>query len=251
MTTIVFDFDDTLFATTHFRSEEKTVNVQEDINFEELDNSILALLKKAIGITNSVYIISNAEMGWIHICLGLVPKSREFCMSSTIRIFSSMDYSFARVYMSDLWKCEMFEKILSPVFITALEGVKNPTLAHVENPVENPVENHEKVVPVTEENISSIIPDTPTLSPVQNPTLVPVSTPVQLLSIGDAIGDRLASLRIKALFPKVIVKSILFTNTKKSKFIMAQQKILTDIMDGIISNECDLDLKFQMNKLTV
>jgi hypothetical protein len=179
MSIIVFDFDDTLFTTTYFKSGTIQPTIIPD--FSELDNSIVHLVNTALKY-GKVYIISNANKEWIQLCSALLPKFKQL----NIPVFSSIEEGYDMKYDIPLWKVKMFEEKLSPLL---QEGK-------------------------------------------------------QLISFGDTPFDRAAALHMKNLFPKIIVKNVMFKCLPDLKTLLFQQKVLADSFEGIISHDTHLDLQF-------
>jgi len=108
MVIIVFDFDDTLFATSHFYGNEP-------ILCPELSVSINQVLELAEQI-GKVYIITNAEKSWLELCLKRqIPdcKMLEKIIDKQDGVFSSIDNDVTEDFDVEVWKYNAFSKKFS------------------------------------------------------------------------------------------------------------------------------------------
>lgn len=108
MVIIVFDFDDTIFATSHFYGKEPVL-------CPELAESIEKLLQLAKQL-GKVYIITNAEREWIKFCLKhQIPhcETLKKIVESEDHVFSSMDKGISKYAEISAWKCHAFHQKFS------------------------------------------------------------------------------------------------------------------------------------------
>lgn len=78
MRVTVFDWDDTIMATTHIFRHKKT-------KLPELGKSITTWLELALRVSNKVYIITNANKPWIKQCIKkYIPECTELIHQITI-----------------------------------------------------------------------------------------------------------------------------------------------------------------------
>ena len=104
----IFDFDDTLFATSHFGS----CPVEDD----RLVVSIDALLKTAATM-GDIIIVTNATMSWVKLCAEKYLSKSEYLKMFWGRIFSTVDsMSELNNTKVDEWKKRAFGKVLKPFF---------------------------------------------------------------------------------------------------------------------------------------
>lgn len=92
MKIVVFDFDDTLFATTEINNQKNIF----DRVFKELSKSILSLLDEAVKRSNKVLIITNAESSWVKLCTEKLLPGCELFMSK-FDVISTVDAGFGDV----------------------------------------------------------------------------------------------------------------------------------------------------------
>ena len=104
----VFDFDDTLFPTTHFELQPQGVSDR----IGSIGLSISLLLENAMRF-GKVYIITNAQMEWINGCLRWLPGCSD--LGERIRIVSTRDEGYA-VGDFATWKTNAFHSILREDF---------------------------------------------------------------------------------------------------------------------------------------
>lgn len=102
----IFDFDDTLFSTTHSLTEEQ-------LDYTELSNSINLLLELAIQQSDLCYIITNAEISWIKLCIEKYLKDCDL-FTKNIKFFSTVDNGYDIDEVVQNWKKDAFLKVLEP-----------------------------------------------------------------------------------------------------------------------------------------
>jgi hypothetical protein len=99
----VFDFDDTLFATSWSTGKEP-------FKSKELSESMYELITTAAKY-GKVYIITNATMGWLRQCTDLfLTRSDIF---NNVETLSTIDSGIAATVPLQYWKTVAFEKVLS------------------------------------------------------------------------------------------------------------------------------------------
>eukprot|EP00188_Purpureofilum_apyrenoidigerum_P001785 Plantae.Rhodophyta-Purpureofilum_apyrenoidigerum.ctg2018.p1 GENE.Plantae.Rhodophyta-Purpureofilum_apyrenoidigerum.ctg2018~~Plantae.Rhodophyta-Purpureofilum_apyrenoidigerum.ctg2018.p1 ORF type:complete len:228 (+),score=52.22 Plantae.Rhodophyta-Purpureofilum_apyrenoidigerum.ctg2018:31-684(+) len=117
-TVTIFDWDDTLFASSEFEEEpvERTVEEQEDFEeaLEALQRTAVGLLKAARKLSR-VFIVTNANMSWVNeVCEKWMPGVGDFLRMNDIRILSARDlHEGPNPERSELWKVRAFRDILS------------------------------------------------------------------------------------------------------------------------------------------
>ncbi len=108
MTAIIFDFDDTLFETTHVKTQG---NIREFITSEKrkaLDKSIRDIIFYA-KLFGNVFIITNASREWLEFCdKNFIPESG--ILSENIHFAS--EYCDSLTVPSIWWKTHAFNRLL-------------------------------------------------------------------------------------------------------------------------------------------
>lgn len=103
MTIIVFDWDDTLMATTHVQPYVQRNSVPV---LPQLAKSIMSLIELARQ-HGEIRIITNAGTGWLKFCIDkMLPGCEDF--TRTIPIHSSRDTSISNNWPYHLWKTVSF-----------------------------------------------------------------------------------------------------------------------------------------------
>ena len=114
MIVIVFDFDDTLHATSHLYINQPVDSNQPAVILPELADSVAKLLSAAKLIADVVYIITNSEKGWVESCAQKhLPGCEELFQSVEI---ITKDYIEWLDLTFEQWKPANFIKKLSPHF---------------------------------------------------------------------------------------------------------------------------------------
>ena len=116
----IFDWDDTLFCTTHLA--KYGVIFQSQLN-EHLSNQIKEVDTKASNLLlaaaelSLVYIITNAVEGWIEHCLkNFMPSTKKVIKRFGIKVISARSrYDEIFPWESQQWKRKTFIDILEPI----------------------------------------------------------------------------------------------------------------------------------------
>lgn len=100
----VFDWDDTLMATSHFQTNE-----DENIDTTRLSTNIrrLVSIAKTLG---QVYIITNAEIGWVHQCINELLIDCEIILDQA-HLFSTVDTRISSNLELEFWKSVAFNRV--------------------------------------------------------------------------------------------------------------------------------------------
>jgi hypothetical protein len=102
---VVFDWDDTLYATSYIRNKKCVNKVKLDI----LDNIVIKLFTKIMK-TSTICIITNSVEGWVSVSASInSPKLWSFLNEHNIQIISARSQF---KYMSSGWKEEAFRSLL-------------------------------------------------------------------------------------------------------------------------------------------
>jgi hypothetical protein len=104
----VFDFDDTIFATSHFFGKDKFECV-------ELSNSINQILEIASKYGH-VFIITNAEKKWVNKCVEKYLPGCHILSKYIGCIFSTIDNGLTKDNHVSIWKTIAFQKKLELYF---------------------------------------------------------------------------------------------------------------------------------------
>lgn len=107
MIVFVFDFDDTLFPTTYFNSNNFS------IPNEIVSKSIINLLTAALRY-GKVFIITNANKDWITLCSKHLPLFNNIL--SAVELISVRELQLDKGLDFSLWKTEAFHQTLKPLF---------------------------------------------------------------------------------------------------------------------------------------
>ena len=115
----IIDWDDTLFPTTWVNKNKIEFTNQESINnyklyFLELDKTISTLLN-SLNQAGDIYIVTNANIGWIKSCLSILNLTRNVIINNNIRIVSARD-SYSQTNNSPTeWKILTFQDIIEDI----------------------------------------------------------------------------------------------------------------------------------------
>jgi len=121
-TVIIFDWDDTLLASSYLSSRgyrldsDSSKLIDVDNGLRELEQSIISVLASALNYSNNVYIITNAETGWVQLSAqkfipAVLPILNRICILSARSTYES------RYPESPLkWKFYAFQEKLQPLF---------------------------------------------------------------------------------------------------------------------------------------
>jgi len=114
-TLFIFDWDDTLFPTHWFVTNDIKIDKEIDagryiLYFTELDAQIYRLLKLASDM-GTVLIVTNAVKHWINIATRLLPKTATL-IKERVTIFSARDLYRDKYEMKD-WKIQTFNNELA------------------------------------------------------------------------------------------------------------------------------------------
>jgi hypothetical protein len=120
MNIIIFDFDDTLFATTHMiRKIKESIeckNAEEFVlKMESLSTSIINLIKMAKKY-GKVYIVTNAEKEWIDLCIKRHLPGCEILLDLLDGLISARDEILTTDLVETEWKKVIFMKNFGNIF---------------------------------------------------------------------------------------------------------------------------------------
>lgn len=111
----IIDWDDTLFPTNWVTKNKVDMNNKEHINsyrvyFLELDKTISTFLNN-LSKQSSIYIITNASITWIELCLKSLPKTYQIIQENNIEIISARDKNTSFNINPSEWKIYTFQDI--------------------------------------------------------------------------------------------------------------------------------------------
>lgn len=118
-TIMLCDMDDTLFPTFWVNQNMISLSSEESINeyklyFIELDKTISDFLVSVL-TQAEIYVVTNASLKWIKVCLNVLPKTRKIIMENNIRIVSARDNYSQTLSSPTEWKINTFRDIISKV----------------------------------------------------------------------------------------------------------------------------------------
>jgi hypothetical protein len=121
-TVIIFDWDDTLLSSSYLSSRgyrldsDSSKLIDVDNGLRELEQSIISVLSSALNYSNNVYIITNAETGWVQLSAQkFIPAVLPIL--NRITILSARSTFESRYPESPLkWKFYAFQEKLQPLF---------------------------------------------------------------------------------------------------------------------------------------
>ena len=116
----IIDWDDTLFPSTWVNQKNINLNNIESVSlyklyFIELDKTIFNFLEKLHNI-GEIYIITNANIKWIKMCLMILDNTRKFIINNNIRIVSARElYSKNIDIKFTEWKTHTFRNVMNEI----------------------------------------------------------------------------------------------------------------------------------------
>lgn len=118
-TTMLVDFDDTLFVT--FWTNKNMINLNDPVSvaeyklyFIELDKTVSEFLLHSKKYAE-IYIVTNANIKWIKSCLNVLTSTRKVIMENNIRIVSARDIYSKTLSSPTEWKINTFRDILGNI----------------------------------------------------------------------------------------------------------------------------------------
>ncbi len=125
----LIDWDDTLFPTTWFNNNNMDINNPDSMSkycnyFKELDKTLSRILNQ-LDMIGDVYIVTNANLGWIRSCLKTLDMTRNIVIEKRIRIVSARDcYSNSNTSPTQ-WKILTFQDIFENM-INKIDRILKP-----------------------------------------------------------------------------------------------------------------------------
>ena len=116
-TIMLWDWDDSFFPTFWVNQNMISLSSEESINeyklyFIELDKTISDFLASVL-TQAEIYVVTNASLKWIKVCLNVLPKTRKIIMENNIRIVSARDNYSQTLSSPTEWKINTFRDIIS------------------------------------------------------------------------------------------------------------------------------------------
>jgi len=208
-TAIIFDWDDTLLASSWLASQGLRLDFPAEVPAEAvqqlriLETSVIKVLTRALEL-GDVHVVTNAETGWVELSAqrfmpGVVPYLPK------LKIISARS-TFERMYpdQPQQWKVEAFRKQIGGAF----ENRMDFDTANVE--------------------------DQETLN---------------IISFGDSVHERDAVHRVTKLLGKTYTKSVKFVERPSMEQLQRQLELVHSCFDYIITFNGDLDLMLTIQLL--
>lgn len=131
----IIDWDDTLFPTTWITNNAIDLNSPTHVAlykvyFIELDKTISNLLK-TLNEMGDVYIVTNANIGWIKTCLTVLELTRGVIIQNKIRIVSARDAYSANYNSPTEWKVLTFQNIVKYIMDIIKNKLRPNTVVNV------------------------------------------------------------------------------------------------------------------------
>jgi hypothetical protein len=126
MRVLIFDYDDTLFPSSHIAQHElynSDINSMEFAHhreaFLELESAAIAVLTKAISVGDLVVIVTNGKLDWIKYSMKMFyHRFFEFVRKHDTPIVSAQDIFSSRNPHPTMWKVHCFQHLLASLFST-------------------------------------------------------------------------------------------------------------------------------------
>lgn len=111
----IIDWDDTLFPTNWVSKNNVDMNNKDQISsysvyFLELDKTISNFLLN-LSKDTKIYIITNANITWINLCLKSLPKTSQIIKENNIEIISARDRNANYNISPNEWKIYTFQDV--------------------------------------------------------------------------------------------------------------------------------------------
>lgn len=131
----IIDWDDTLFPTYWVNKNSMDVSkshtIQEyKVYFLELDKTISSLLE-SLNQVGDVWIVTNANIGWIKTCLMGLEQTRKTIILNKIRIVSARDSYSSNSSSPTEWKILTFQDILEDIINKISNKIKPNTYVNI------------------------------------------------------------------------------------------------------------------------
>lgn len=116
----IIDWDDTLFPSTWVNQKNINLHDVESVNlyelyFIELDKTIFNFLTRLYNI-GEIYIVTNANIKWIKMCLMIMDNTRKFIINNNIRIVSARELYSKNINIKFTeWKTHTFRNVISEI----------------------------------------------------------------------------------------------------------------------------------------
>ena len=213
----IIDWDDTLFPSTWVSENSINLTNEESVNeyklyFIELDKAISSLLENFNNMGH-IYIVTNANINWIKICLNVLQYTKSTIIKLKIRIVSARDMYSGVTSSPTEWKINTFRDILKNI-IFKMEA---------------------------------------TSSRVQPNTKIPrlSNTFINVISLGDAQYEYMALINLDNYFKSddkninYLLKSIKFLTKPSFNYIIDQLQVIRKNSSQIVNKIGYIDLKFR------
>ena len=131
----IIDWDDTLYPTTWVNKNSIDIsrtNLLHDyrVYFLELDKTISGLLE-SLNQVGDVWIVTNANIGWIKSCLTTLELTRKIIINNKIRIVSARDSYSINSSSPTEWKILTFQDIIEDIINKINRRIKPNTFINI------------------------------------------------------------------------------------------------------------------------
>lgn len=221
-TVFVFDWDDTLLASSWLAAEGLRLDYPAEVPAEAvaqlrvLEASVIKVLTRALQLGRDVHLVTNAETGWVELSAqrfmpGVFPLLRKLKIISARSTYERMHPD-----APNQWKVEAFRRQIAMSF----EDRMDLELGPVADP---------KAMP----------------PPAQGPP----SEALNIMSFGDSIHEREALHAVTGPMPNCLKKSVKFVERPTMEQLQRQLELVYSCLDYICSYGGDLDLMLTIQLL--
>ena len=131
----IIDWDDTLFPTTWVNKNNISFNDPNTyqiykLYFIELDKTVSELLEE-LNNMGDIFIVTNANIGWIKSCLANLSLTKKTIISNNIRIVSARDSYSQNNSSPTEWKILTFQDIIEDIINKINKNLKPNTIINI------------------------------------------------------------------------------------------------------------------------
>ena len=131
----IIDWDDTLFPTTWINKNKIDLNKSDSFSqyklyFLELDKTISMLLD-SLNKVGDIFIVTNANIGWIKSCLTILNLTKNTIINNEIRIVSARDSYSQNSSSPTEWKILTFQDIIEDIINKINKNIKPNTIINI------------------------------------------------------------------------------------------------------------------------
>lgn len=130
----LIDWDDTLFPTNWVNSNKIDLRSNNSIEeyklyFLDLDKVISEFLD-SLTKRGEIFIVTNAALNWINVCLKVLPLTSKIIIENKIRIISARDLYSKKTNSTMDWKILTFQNVLKEIF-NKMNNIKENTYLNI------------------------------------------------------------------------------------------------------------------------